>query len=75
MKKEPVTISYLVKVPESVVISAADCMLDDPYNSFARVLEYGREFKEAGMTPMYILDKEKMDIHVVAEETFGKKLN
>lgn len=64
-----------VSVPEDVIASAAAYMADEPDNSFATVLESGRLFREAGMTPLYILDKDNMNVHVVAKETFGKKLH
>lgn len=65
----------MVEVPEHIVASAAASIPDDPYNSFIVILESGRLYKEAGMTPIYILDRQTMNLHVVAEETFGKKLN
>jgi hypothetical protein len=34
-----------------------------------------KEFRDAEMTPMFILDAKNMDVFVVAKETFGKKLN
>lgn len=66
--------TYLV-VPESKVQEAADELLDDPTNSFARLLKAGAEFKEAGLTPIYLLEKDVMDLYVIAKETFGKKLH
>lgn len=73
MKKT--NIDNFVSVPESVIRSAAEYVSDDPNNSFVTVLESGEEFKLAGMTPMYILDRDNMQVHVVAEETFGKLLH
>lgn len=64
-----------VIIPEHVVESAAAAIADDPNNSFYTILRGGQEFKDAGMTPIYILDRDNMNVQVVAEETFGKKLN
>ena len=33
------------------------------------------EYKDAGVTPVFLLDTEHMDLFVVCEETFKKKLN
>lgn len=73
MKK--VTMSNLVQVPEYIIQSAALSLSDDENNSFSRVLKAAEEYKEAGMTPVFVLDKERMDIYCFAEETFGKKLH
>jgi hypothetical protein len=62
-------------IPESVVREASDAIPDDPNNSFARILRAGKEFRDAGMTPLYILDPNYKDLVVVAQETFKKKLN
>ena len=75
MKKNPVKLESLVTVPESVIISAAEFMTDEPDNSFSRVLNWAQEYKDAGCNPIYILDKSNMDIFVVCEETFGKYLH
>lgn len=61
-------------VKESVVRKADEAM-NEANNSFERVLKIGNEFKEAGLTPVYLLDVEFMDMYVVCEETFQKKLN
>jgi hypothetical protein len=33
------------------------------------------EYKDAGVTPIFLLDPRRMDVLVVCEETFKKKLN
>ena len=50
-------------------------MSDEPDNSFNRVLNWAQEYKDAGCNPIYILDSANMDVIVVCEETFGKKLH
>lgn len=65
---------YMI-VPESVVERAAKDVEDDPNNGFLKCLKAGQEFKDAGMTPMYILDNNYVDLVVVAKETFKKKLH
>ena len=62
-------------IPESIVKEAAFDGGLDKENGFARVLKAGQEFKQAGLTPIYILDERYMDLVVVAKETYQKKLN
>jgi len=65
----------LVTIPESIVREAAEECKDDTNNGFLRCLTAGEEFKAAGLTPIYILDENYMDLVVVAKETYKKKLN
>lgn len=75
MKKILANLDNLVQVPENIVISAAAAIPEDLDNSFIRILKVADEYKSANMTPIYILDRNKMDIYVAAKETFGKKLH
>lgn len=68
-------VSNFVIVPESIVEDAAAACSDDEHNSFRKVLRAAEEFKKAEMTPIFILDIERMDLIVVTKETFQKKLN
>ena len=62
-----------VVIPEEMVKQAAHDCRDDEKNSFLRVLKAGQDFKQAGLTPIYILDQHYMDLHVVSKETINKK--
>jgi len=62
-------------IDEDTVQKAAEYCQDDEMNSFRRIWKVGQEYKEAGMTPVYLLDQSEMQLTVVAGETFGKKLN
>jgi hypothetical protein len=66
--------TYVV-IPEDIVRSASDTILDDPLNNFRKVLNAGQQYKEAGLTPIYILDQTVMDLFVIAKELQGKKLH
>lgn len=66
---------YCIEIPEEIVKRAADHCKDDDQNNFLRIWNTGQEFRSAGLTPIYFLDQEHMDLFVIAEETFGKKLN
>jgi len=65
---------YLV-IPESVVVEAAEACKDDPTNNFIKVWNAGQEYKAAGLTPVYLLDQNYMDLVVIAKEIYKKKLN
>ena len=65
----------LVIIPRHVVEEANLACADDPDNGFARSLKAADEFTEAGLTPVFVLDPEYMDLVVVCKESFGKKLN
>lgn len=75
MKKNIPSLESLVEIPENIVMASASFMEDEPDNNFKKILEAASEYKKADMTPVYILDKDTMNIYVVALETFGKKLN
>jgi len=65
---------YLV-IPEYVVVEAAEACKDDPTNNFMKVWNAGQEYKAAGLTPVYLLDQNYMDLVVIAKELHKKKLN
>jgi len=66
--------SYII-IPENVVKDAADAIPDDTENSFARLLKSATEFKDAGLTPVFMLHPNFKDLIVICKETFGKKLH
>jgi hypothetical protein len=65
----------VVQIPEEIIAEAAEYCKDDDNNSFKRLLETGKEFLDAGMTPVYLLDKATMQLMVIAKETHKKKLH
>ena len=69
------TLTQYTQIPEEVVQQAAEMCSDDENNSFFRIWNVGQGYKSAGMTPIYLLDQTVMQLFVVAQETFGKKLN
>ena len=63
-------------IPEDIILAAAEDF-DDANSTFSICIAAAKKFKEAGMTPIYLYYGEKGEkiLHVVAEETFNKKLN
>lgn len=68
--------SYKV-IPEHIMEASAETATEmgESDNSFSRMLLAAKEFKDAGMTPMFLLDAKNMDVFCVAKETFGKRLH
>ena len=65
----------MVQIPEYIVIEAWNAVDKDENSGFGVVLKAAKEYRKAGMTPFFILDKDKMNIICVAKETFGKVLH
>jgi len=68
-------VATVISIPEDTVKEAADLCADDKDNSFFRVWTTGQEYKSAGLTPVYLLNREKMQLYVIAAEIYGKKLH
>jgi hypothetical protein len=68
---------YYKIIPEKIMIEADKASREsgDANNSFGRLLKVADEYKDAGVTPIFLLDPRRMDVLVVCEETFKKKLN
>lgn len=65
----------MIQISEDVIREAVQYIPEDEESGMRTVLKAADEYKAANMTPIFILDKYNMSIHVVAEETFGKKLH
>jgi hypothetical protein len=63
-----------IEIPEYIVKQAAEDCADDENNGFLRCLKAAELYKEANMTPMFLLDRTFQDLVVVAKETFKQKL-
>ena len=61
-------------VPEYKIRQAAD-YLSGEENSFSKLLEYGKEFKAADLTPIYIIDKKTADVYVTSAERIQKSFH
>jgi hypothetical protein len=63
-------------ITEDAVRKSAEQMSEyDESNSFAYLLRVASEYKQAGMTPIYILDIEKNDLYLSTQEKLEKKLH
>jgi hypothetical protein len=64
---------YYQIIPEDIVEKTAKSVGGE--NSFTRLLSAAKEYKEANLEPIYLLDPYTMDVIVVIKETFQKKLH
>lgn len=44
-------------------------------NSFACLLKYGEEFKQANLTPIYIMNSSTADVYVTSAERMQKQFH
>lgn len=75
MKKTIVNLQDMVQVPENIVRDVLKHIPEDEESGIRTVMKAADEYRAANMTPIFILDRYNMDILVVAEETFGKRLH
>lgn len=68
---------YYKIIPREVIVESASLAAEmgDQDSSFAVLLSAAKQFEDAGMTPIFLLDGKKMDMLCVAKETFNKKLH
>lgn len=66
-------------VPEKVIREAAEAIESmepaEKQNSFIYALENGKIFKENDLSPVYLLDQQKMAIYVTSKERLKKKFH
>ncbi len=65
------------EVDETIILEANTmcCAMGDVNNSFAKVLNQAKTYKDMGLTPIYFLDMDTQTLHVKIKETYEKKLN
>lgn len=70
---QPPTLHGLQIIPEDMIIFCASQFGPDEDNSFKNVLSAADEFREAGLTPMFLCTKSLQDIFVTTIEKIQKK--
>jgi len=61
-------------LPERMVKDAAEMQQEeDPDNSFIRLLKSAEEFKDAGLTPIFLCDKDMQRVMVTTKEKLEQK--
>ena len=63
-----------MEIEENVIIKAAEAMGNEE-NAFRKLLFYGEIYKNAGLTPIYLVTEDFSSYAVSCVETFGKKLH
>lgn len=67
--------SRFLLVPEKTIIEASNEMIDEPDNAFKRALKDAQIYRNANLTPIFLLDQKNMILSTSAEEIWGKKLH
>ena len=74
MAKDIPSISNLHIVPEEVVEACAQ-YLEGEENNFEIFLEVAKEFRQAGLTPIFLCSRSMKDLYVTTQENLQKKFN
>jgi hypothetical protein len=70
-----VDVDNLQLVSEEIVQYCADVLADDEDNSFKRILGVAEEFREVGLTPVFLCSHTLQDLFVTTKEKLQKKLH
>lgn len=63
-------------LPERMVKDAAEMHNDeDPDNSFIRLLRCAEEFRDVGLTPVFLCDREMQRVMVTTKEKLERKFH
>jgi len=73
MRRPPV-IDGLHVVPEEVVKSCADYLRGEE-NNFQLFLDVAKQFRYAGLTPIFLCSESMKDLYVTTEENLQKKFH
>lgn len=66
----------LIQVPEEFIKSSAEVLSRvEPNNVFHQILAASVQFREAGMTPIFLYDFVNKNVQLVTMETYGRKLH
>jgi hypothetical protein len=68
------TMEGLLYVPEEHIRYAAEIeRVDNPNNTFDKLLKSANKFREANLTPMFFYDEDEMHLYVTTKEKMEKK--
>ena len=62
------------KEVDEELIRAAATLMPNTSSSFHTALAIGKEYKDAGLTPMYIIDQDERNIYVTTAEKMANGL-
>lgn len=69
------TLSGLHIIPEDMVVFCAGQFAPNEENSFRSILNAADEFRDAGLTPIFLCSETLKDLFVTTEEKLQKKLH
>ena len=66
----------LKEISEQLISDAAEAYKEiDPQNSFERLLATAKEFREAGLTPIFLCSSDMQKVMVTTKEKLQKKMH
>ena len=68
-------VDKLQVVSEEIVVFCASQLPDDEENSFQKFLDVADEFREAGLTPVFLCSRTLQDLYVTTKEKLQKKFH
>lgn len=69
-------VENLKVLPERMVKEAAELNVErDPDNSFTRLLKSAEEFRDAGLTPVFLCDADMRKVLVTTKEKMERKFH
>lgn len=75
MSKNTPELENLHIVPEEMIIYCARQFSEDEDNAFKRFLEFAREFRAVGLTPIFLSTERLEDLMITSQEKLEKKLH
>jgi hypothetical protein len=70
---QPPTLNGLQVIPEDMVVFCANQFGPNEDNSFKSILNAADEFRDAGLTPIFLCSKTLQDLFVTTTEKLQKK--
>ena len=62
-------------IPEEMIVYCASQFAPDEDNTFKRFLEVASEFRDAGLTPVFLSTEKLEDLMITTQEKLQKKLH
>ena len=65
-----IPLSQMIEVPEEKILASAEMMGADQPNSFTMLLMCAHAYRQMGVEPVYLINKEQTAIRVAAREMY-----
>lgn len=75
MTKHRVTLDNMHVIPEEMIVYCANQFAPEEDNTFRRFLDVAKEFRRAGLTPVFLSTEKLEDLMITTQEKLQKKLH